>query len=56
MNFKHYRIKVKHDKGTIFIHTAASDKAAARRIIKAAEGCPPSAIVSVEEQAGILKF
>ncbi len=47
--WKRYRVKVKHDKGTITILTAAASERGARQIILAAEQCPESAIISIKE-------
>lgn len=44
---KTYRVKVQHDNGIKAIQTKALGIFAAREIVKAAEGCPDSAILSV---------
>ncbi len=42
-------VTVKHDKGKVRIKTTASSADAAKSIVCKAEGCPESAIVSVEK-------
>lgn len=44
MTVHQYRVTVHHDGGRVVILTAATDEAAARAIVEAAEGCPASAI------------
>ena len=44
---KTYRVKIQHDNGIKVIQTKSTGIFAAREIIKAAEGCPDSAILSV---------
>jgi hypothetical protein len=48
-NLKTFRAAVKHDRGTIYIRTVATDKETARKIICAAEDCPDRAITSIKE-------
>lgn len=47
---KTFIAKVKHDRGTTRLKVTAGSVAAARQAIKAAEGCPDWAIVSLKEQ------
>ena len=48
MTLRMYAVTTKHDKGRYTITTAAQSAAAARNIVRAAEGCPDCAIVSVK--------
>lgn len=50
MTIKHFRAVVTHDHGTIILHLAATSKSEAIRQIETAEGCPPSAIVSIRTE------
>lgn len=47
---KTFIAKLKHDSGTFRLQVRAGSVAAARQAIKAAEGCPDRAIISLKEQ------
>jgi ferredoxin len=49
-----FTLRVRHDKGNITIRTTASSEQAARKIVRAAEGCPDRAIRRVYHGKRIL--
>ena len=42
-----YEVKIQHDHGIAIINIAAFSEESARNMVCKAEGCPPSAIISV---------
>ncbi len=44
MQFRHYTLRVRHDKGIVTIRTVAQSEDAARMIVCQSERCPASAI------------
>jgi hypothetical protein len=47
--YKEFRFKLKHDKGTITIKTKAKDLETAKKNIAKAEGCPESALTLIKK-------
>lgn len=50
MNIRQYAVRLRHDSGKWTVQTAATDAAAAVRVVLTAEGAPASAVVWVAEQ------